>query len=276
GQPVADAVVDEWTSFSWRRERLGLRVANSRYPETPHRTKTGQDGRFALEHLTPGEIGLRVTHPEYAPLELMKVEIPAEGPVEDVVLQLEKGTLFTGWVKGLDGEMRSDVSVALQYGNRVYRARTDYTGRFRIEHVASGKYMFSVSLFDATLPMLTFEGEEKKEYNVDFTKAGTITGKLELPASVPDGFSFRIEMYGVGDMQGGGRRADIDEDGSFEFRGVFAGTYRLTPNPRNTRPDRDRHTLKCTTSPAEVLVTVTEKGAVTQDVTVTALEESTN
>ena len=279
-RPVPEAVVEESSSLSRRRSEKGIYSQNWRTPDPPKKTSTDDVGQFVLSGLNPGKITLKVTHPDYADLEVSDVVVSEETPVEDLVLRLERGTLVHGWVKDFDGKLMSNVSVSLQGGGRNLSGRTDYRGEYRIEHVPNGTYESRLTRPEAILPRVTIENEEEREINIDFTEAGTISGSLEVPPDTDD-LTFQIQLRGLDEMSNNSRSVALDSDNSYKIEGVFAGKYRLVPTihsrsegPHMTRSSTARRRrLQLTTSPEEIIVNVHPGEEVIKDVRITKIAE---
>jgi Carboxypeptidase regulatory-like domain len=98
----------------------------------------GQDGRFEATGLLPGRVELVAHAPGYSPARL-GVEVPAgERPREvtarDVTIELSRGGVVVGSVRGQDG----DPVVGAEVSAGSARGRSDERGEFRLEGVAPG------------------------------------------------------------------------------------------------------------------------------------------
>ena len=288
GSPVAGAVVAVSGSVSRLRSNMGISRSGRGSYQRPHAT-TGNAGDFELANVAAGTVTLSVKHADYAPLEMRGIPVSQDAPTENVTLRIVKGTAVYGWVKDLDGEPRGNVRVRVRGRymtpsaivseadaevriNYSASAQTDYQGQYRIEHIPGGDYHLSVDYLDTSLPRFTLVAGEEKEINIDFTEAGTVAGTLHVPAG-SDEFGFQLYLYGRDEMAGYRRRLRPDEKNTFEVQGVFPGTYTLHIRAYWKDRERGRHDPTVKTDPREITIQVAPKERVTQDVTITNIEE---
>jgi protocatechuate 3,4-dioxygenase beta subunit len=251
GNPVQDAVVE---------------VMRSRPRDT-----TDKIGEFKLANITPGKVALRVRHADYAPLEVPGIAVSEDVPVEDLELKLQRGSVVFGWVKDSDGEFRGDVGVSLSGRERKY-TRTDYRGKYRFEHVPVGTYRLRTSYLSASLPDFEVKSGEDKEINIDLAKAGTISGTIHAPAQENEVW-FQVMLEGKDKAAGVSRRVRLHGENVFKFEGVFPGKYALSVRAFWKDSESRRGNPTVTTEPREIIVEVKPKERVTQDITITKIEE---
>jgi protocatechuate 3,4-dioxygenase beta subunit len=267
GRPVADAVVEESDSLNARRGRMGVWGERSRL-ECPRGT-TDSSGEFTLHNLTPGQVTLKATHPDYAAKEV-RTEIPPEGQTaEKLTIQLERGTLLHGWVRGLDGEPLSGISLNLRGGGNP-RTTTDHRGEYRFEHLPGGTYRIGLNYLSVSLPQFKLDGEEEKEVNIDLSQAGSVSGTLVVPNDVDDVW-FRVDFHGLDDLEGCSRYVRLTEDLSFELRGLLPGKYRVSVS--GYRRDGGRAPLEVTTNSGNVTIDVDPKEQVKTTIEVSSVTE---
>ncbi len=256
GHPVQDAVVEV--------------VPRAVYSKPPRDT-TDKRGEFELTGVTPGKVTLRVTHADYAPIEVRDLAVSEDAPVEDLEIKLERGSVVFGWVKDSDGELRGGVELRLN-GQESKNTRTDYRGRYRFEHVPVGTYRLTVSYLGASLPNFEVKGVEDTEINIDFAEAGTISGTIHAP---PEGDEVRcwVRLEGRDKAAGVSRRVELHGKDTFKFEGVFPGKYKLDLDAYRKNDEGRYVSVNSTTDPREIIIEVAPKEHVTQDITITKIEE---
>ena len=199
------------------------------------------------------------------------IAVSEDAPVENLELKLERGSVVYGWVKDADEELQGDVGVSLS-GQESKYTRTDYRGRYRFEHVPVGTYRLRISYLDARLPNFEVKSGEDAEINIDFAEAGTISGTIHAPAE-GDEVSFRAILEGRDKSAGVSRRVKLQGENAFKFEGVFPGKYVLHLGTCWKNREGQRSYLTATTDPSEIIVEVKPKENVTQDITITKIEE---
>lgn len=109
-------------------------------PAAGRRAVAGSDGTFVIDMLPPGALRVRVTHPDYPPVELeglaaargaptARLRMPLGGAVEGVVLDATTGAPMIG--VGLTGTGP---------GGAATEVKTDAQGRFRLGPLAPGAW----------------------------------------------------------------------------------------------------------------------------------------
>jgi protocatechuate 3,4-dioxygenase beta subunit len=270
GRPVPDAIVDESRSY-WERHNAGIpyRYAQER-PNTPNRTRTNSAGEFVLRNLTPGKVTIRAEHPDYAECEVPGITVSEEAPTENVVITLERGTVLYGWIKDLEGNPLRGVTLRIRGDGPFISAGLDRNGRYRSPALARGEYELDLSYCDAVLPEVNVEDQKEIELNIDFTQAGTISGTVDLPQETDD-ITIVAYLTGLDEMEGT-RWATPADDGTFEFRGVLPGKYKLWPGAWKSTAAAPR-VFEVVTNPKEIIVNVGAREDVQQDIDVIELKE---
>ncbi len=274
GHPVQDAVVEvkqnDEKVWGWKMQfhRTG------RTPLAPPRAATSKTGAFELTGVTPGKVGLWVTHADYASLDVRDVAVSEEAPVEDLELKLKRGSVVFGWVKDSQGELQGNVEVRLfRLDGPAYKdTRTDHRGGYRFEHVPVGTYRLRIYYLGASLPNFEVKSGEDTEINIDLSEVGTISGTIHTPAD-GDKVWFRIILKGRDKAAGVSRREELRGKNAFKFEGVFPGKYslRLDATWKNSEGRSNNPTV--TTDPSKIIVEVKPKERVTLDITITKVEE---
>ena len=294
--PVAGAVVAVSDSDSQLRFNMSISGSDQGSFQRAHAT-TGKAGDFELTGVTPGKVTLTVTHPDYAGIKMRDIPVSEDAPTENVTLCIVKGTAVYGWVKDHDGKPRGNVSVHLHGSHSVppaivpktapgaqdktpqevrlhYQAstHTDHQGKYRFERVPGGSYHLSVWGLETRLPRFELEGDEEKEFNVDLSEMGTVAGRLHvLPYS--EEVSFGLRLCGKDELAGCDRRLKLDEENAFEVQDVLPGTYAFRVSAYWKEREGGRYNPKVITDPREIIIEVTPAEHVTQDITVTKIEE---
>ncbi len=286
----------------WTHPASFRRHMNRKEPEAGWYTETETDelGEFTLLYLPPGEAKLWLKHPDYAGERLIKVEVP-DGEAADVgEIVFARGALVHGWVKDPNGRLRSGVEIQMRAGNKgrvaeagirsggfgpgpvtvswqwSARTTTDEQGRFSFARVPSGSYTLYLGWLETTVPV-EIHDEEDKEVNLDFSQLGTISGKIVLPYSM-DKASVHVVLHVyclAGNEPVGWRKKLAESRGGepFEAGGLLPGKYKLDLDVYR-KNDQGRYvSVNATTDPPEIIVEVAPKGNVTQDITITKIEE---
>ncbi len=233
GQPIGDAQVlmfeDARTLSRFRHDPFGA-----------VEDRTGADGAFALEHVPSGSVRLAVLLPGERPAVIDgPFELPELGRVERTIL-IGSGASVHGRVIGLDGATLVTAEVSLsQLGvdatagrPDTRRGSTDGDGRFRFEHLATGRYLVQAHVpdpggwsFSAARFVEVGKGEE---HVLDLRPAGeaTIRGTVDATPPVADGTRVMLRL-----LADGGDTPTLQGRvlaGRFEVRGLAAGRYAVT------------------------------------------------
>ncbi len=138
-------------------------------------------------------------------------------------------------------------------------------GQYRSPLLPRGTYRLALTgYYNAILPNVTLDGEDEVELNIDFTQAGTISGKVSLPTQ-PENLAARVRLRGLDDLNGW-RWVNVADDGTFEFQGVFEGKYQLSVAVRTYGDEQGQ--FQVTTNPESIVVKVNPKETVRQDIDV--------
>ncbi|MBK9385993.1 MAG: carboxypeptidase regulatory-like domain-containing protein [Planctomycetes bacterium] len=212
--------------------------------------RTDDLGRFVIADLAAGKITLRGDHPEFpsgqgAPLELKEGQI-----VEDYRVVFTPGGIVTGTVVDAQGAPREGATVLASVagsgggGGRGGRggfgggrpARTDATGRYRIDRLQPGEYMVALSngggggrgggeIVGSTKTVQVLPGQTiVVDFDASDEPLASLVGTLKQGDSTVRGGTARLTV------SGGSRtlNARIGEDGRFRFDELPLGTHRLS------------------------------------------------
>ncbi len=259
---AVEAVLTGWHA---ERGKLGL---------SP-KALTDETGKFLLANLTPGRIKLRVTHPDYAEANVQNIHV-TEGELKDgIIIRLERGTLVHGWVKDVSGRKKDEITLRFQSSGFNASTQTDDQGEFSFPRVPKGRAQIYIA-YERTTVQFKVQGEKEKEINLDFSQAGSISGKIQLPSELENA-TFMIFF----------RSCDQEEPnqlcsetytafrGSYSFRkeGLLPGKYKLELYGFR-RVDGSSARLNLTTSPEEIIVEISPKEELRKDITVLEITEA--
>ena len=107
---------------------------------------TDEKGRFRIENAEPGIYTLRITHPEYKEGLLPGVTVDRKDLNRAGTAVIEQGGTLTCTVYGPDGKVLPGrlVSVTGMDSKSYSLIRTNEKGRFRMVHLAAGRYELSL------------------------------------------------------------------------------------------------------------------------------------
>jgi len=143
GQPLQGAVIEtrdkEWSDdLFW--QSLGSAAPGN---ATEASAKSGADGSFKLDALTPANYQLVVRHRDYA-VKYVKDLIVGEGQeFKASTVQLEKGAVVSGMVLGPNGSPMAGAVVKMyptSAGGSQHSASTNPQGEFSVKNVRAGSY----------------------------------------------------------------------------------------------------------------------------------------
>jgi len=118
--------------------------------------RTDAEGRFTFDLLTPGEYQIQFRGKGFSPLYTNDVKVEDGQRSEMPVTILAKGAVITGVVYGRDGNIAPGADVQLNptdpnlmNGGRT--ARSDATGRYKIENAQPGSYLLAATRPNASV-----------------------------------------------------------------------------------------------------------------------------
>ncbi|HET9768326.1 MAG TPA: carboxypeptidase regulatory-like domain-containing protein, partial [Thermoanaerobaculia bacterium] len=223
GDPVAEA------QLQLIMERAGGGMA---FMTSLGNTTTGDDGRFAIEDVDPGDVRINVNAIGYLPFERAGVEVPAGKDVDGLELVLRPGATVVGTVTGPDGlpAIGAYVSVVSDQRGGPMRtaagyAETDGEGRYRLEGVEPGPRTLEAQHEELDRAVADLE-VRAGENQLDLRLGGgqEVSGRVVGPGGQPVG-SASVSLGSPGQLGGSGRGAVTDAGGLFTITGVPDGTY---------------------------------------------------
>jgi len=116
---------------------IGVRLSSEGgewFPGPQPQATSDAEGRFQMANVIPGSYRFYVEAEGYQYDPERRVQIPAEGEPEELVIELERGTPVRGQVLQADGQPLADATVRVGQLER----RTDVQGRFEFESVLWG------------------------------------------------------------------------------------------------------------------------------------------
>jgi RNA polymerase sigma factor (sigma-70 family) len=208
-------------------------------------TTTGDDGTFRFERLVAGRHHVvlkrapdkeQSTYVTVVDGETARADFAATAALTGVVLD-ERGAAVAG------ATVRASSSQSGKYVSE--RAKTDEAGRFRVEGLTEGEWTVSVQTsgddaFAADLATVTVaSGDQDVALRL---AAGAIAGRVFVKATgeAVGVRAAQISLYSLVQGPGGAWRmgpsagmAFGNKDGTFRFRGVAPGRYRLVVTPQD-------------------------------------------
>ncbi|MBL8898982.1 MAG: carboxypeptidase regulatory-like domain-containing protein [Planctomycetes bacterium] len=212
--------------------------------------RTDDLGRFVIADLAAGKITLRGEHPEFPSGQGAATELKEGQIVEDYRVVFTPGGIVTGTVVDAQGAPREGATVLASIagsgggGGRGGRggfgggrpARTDASGRYRIDRLQPGEYMVALSngggggrgggeIVGSTKTVQVQPGQTVVvDFDASDEPLASLVGTLKRGDSVVRGGTARLTVSGGGRMLS----ARIGEDGSFRFDELPLGTHRLS------------------------------------------------
>ena len=217
--------------------------------------ETGSDGRFSFANLEPSQYSLRVARSGYAPLERFRTFFIEPGiPPVEFTFVLTPQAVITGRITDSDGDPLENAGVsAFRDGDERDRkqwipigsSRTDSQGNFRIGTLPPGRYFIAAgsrnygvttyyqSSWDmAGAAAITVEpGSDRSGIDIRVRPDGpprfTVRGKASMISGGSVAAGQMLTLNSRDGLGSGGTGGSVRDDGSFEIKGVRAGTYLL-------------------------------------------------
>jgi RNA polymerase sigma factor (sigma-70 family) len=224
---------------------LGVDVSWEGPPRGHASTRTGPDGAYRFEHLPPGSCAVTVargkgraqrTYASVAEGETLHLDFAGAGALTGILLDAAGSPIPEAIVQA-----NSTAS-----GRLATRAgRTDETGRFRVESLDPGEWSITAQVlgdlgFAAEVGKVTMDlGDQEATLRL---QAGEIAGRATVKATgEPVGFpDLQLTLHfltpveeGKWFLGGSAGFAAAKGDGTFRFRGLGPGRYRLFAHPRD-------------------------------------------
>ncbi len=228
GRPVAGASVSVASNRS--EGLIDVEISHGAAQAT-----SGEDGRFRVDEVEPGEATLRVRHARFltATAEVAGV---VEGGVANVDVRLVLGGGVAGAVVGPDGRPFEGASILVQPVHVDHDAPMDFAwqdtrsgpdGTFRREGLPAGRYSVAASAegftTSASAEVTVSLGDTASAGTLHLQTALRIAGVVRMRGGGPvEGVE--VTARGVGDTSAEDTTGD---DGAFEIEDLAAGTYVL-------------------------------------------------
>jgi protocatechuate 3,4-dioxygenase beta subunit len=224
GRPIPDAEI----SRSWRTMSFGSPGGLFRPVRTDER------GEFEIDDLSPGPIAFEAEASGYRMSSPVTVELAPGELLDGVEIVLHEGTSVTGRVVGPDGLPVAEAQVSariesgegLSTGGRGF-ARTAADGRFELDTLAPGVAIVVARKEGFAEATETLElGPGGASLELALGRGTVVSGWVLDPDGAPAaGIDLRLGSRGR--TSSNDPRATSSADGSFVFRGVPEGEYRV-------------------------------------------------
>jgi len=244
GEPIAGASI-KLSSIGEGANDISQRIAAQmmRMMKGGGGIKTGEDGSFLAEKVSPGRYRVRAEAAGFGPSYSAEFDVAPGGETQAPKSSLGAGSSVAGRVVGPDGKAAPGAKVQVQEVTgdkmeamlqRMMPAMLGATGgpsttagedgAFSIEHLPEGKLVFAAS-HDEFAP-----GEEEVALGPDEARSG-VRLRLRTPASVRVALldrekplpGYMVQLIGKGPM----KMSNTNADGTVRFEGVGPGRYML-------------------------------------------------
>ncbi len=190
---------------------------------------TDSEGLFVFSQLVTGKYKAKASK-EYGRLSSEEVEIEILGPMDGIELVISEigGARVTGRIDGLDLDELSRVQVRA-LGPTYREGRVDYEGRYEIVGLGAGEWRITAQLdLDGRSVqgnLVLAEGQTEGTLDLEFKPGFELRGTVRINGKPPESL---VAMLAAQGEPRGGRNTWTHHDGSFTFRDLEAGKYRLT------------------------------------------------
>lgn len=204
----------------------GVRVRLTAPDGGEQESLSGADGRFRFAGVGEGRHRLRAEKPGYAQPPARDIQV-AGGPVRDLELRFDRGSVLTGQILGLSFQDLARVQVAATRAGATSEqsGRIDYQGRYRIDDLAPGDWIVLARLPDGRLAqgrVTAPAGDREITLDLEFEKGLSLSGRVLAGAAPVAGALVHLR---TGEGSGGGGRSD--PQGDFRIQGLKPGIYTL-------------------------------------------------
>ena len=236
GEPISGATLQRFTlqhSLRWSGEEVRMPVT------------TDSSGRFHMPRVPPGEFSLAVSHPTWTSAVRRNLDMPANRPMNDVLVELFRGASIAGRQYRTDVGPEPDVSLILRAIQveadpaAKHETRSDSDGHFRFDALAPGTYELLCQRQDGTFQLETerrhIQVQELEEFNLSTRSPGTacIDGRLRSASPIPAELVVRLQLSTPPKKASDPRGWSVlARDGRFEQCQLPAGQYEVTIDHR--------------------------------------------
>jgi len=152
GKPIAGAQIvtneNNWIRSPFT-DMLGAAMPRNTTAKT---VRTGADGRFAIQQLTPESYQIEVTHNDFTSEVVNDLRLAENQELDIGVIRLAAGALIRGTVYDAAGKPLAGAQVTVSISDtsmagqtKFYQSRTGPDGRYVIRNVAQGQYKISAA-----------------------------------------------------------------------------------------------------------------------------------
>lgn len=182
---------------------------------------TGPDGGFRMIAIPDGAYRLLAEKEGWAPARSPEVRV-AGGPVEGLVLQLDRGGAIVGRISGLGFEDLSRLQISASGPAGGQLGRVDYQGSYRIDALPPGEWTVEAHLPDnrrAVGRAQLASGQAQASLDLEFGGGLTLSGIVLQGEHPVAGAMVTVQSPNSGLLQG----ARSGPDGRFRVEGLDAG-----------------------------------------------------
>lgn len=182
---------------------------------------TGPDGGFRLTAIPDGAYRLLAEKEGWAPARSTEDVRVAGGPVEGIVLRLDRGGAIVGRILGLGFEELSRVQISANSPTGGQLGQVDYQGSYRIDAVPPGEWIVEALLPDrrAVGKVQLAPGQPQASLELEFGSGLTLSGVVLKGEQPVAGAMVTVQSPNGGLLHG----ARSGPDGRFRVEGLDAG-----------------------------------------------------
>ncbi len=241
-----------------RRERMDMPAAFSEYAAGlgffgDSGRLSAADGSFEFQGLAPGNVRVQAFHRDWATV-IKSVDVASKGEPAWIEIQMAEGAGLTGVVTDrFDRPVEGVAVLCMAPGNfesdestgALYQGSTNEAGRYSIRNMASGSYFVMLTRGDEGLSPMSLLGSmsfdmvsipkgETVEFDLVDTSLGAtrVFGQVIMPGQAATRGNVMAMSFESDNMLGVDfKMAAIRGDGSYEFKGLQAGSYQFHVRP---------------------------------------------
>jgi len=236
GGKVTGHVVDKSTHQPVTSFQAGISPSRSgggmvfQMPPMMH-TFTSDDGSFTMENVPPGAVQLVASAPGYTTGRVSGLNLEEGKSLSNVEIALETGVKLVGHVTGPDGAPVNGATIRPDAGRGMRMPGmpgesvgiTDTSGDYTIESMEPGQKTFQVSHpnYVASSKTVELTGRETR-MDVQLSSGQRVSGVVVNEAGAPVA---EAQVFASSAGGSGGRSAQSDANGAFQFDSLAAGRY---------------------------------------------------